>query len=110
MYRKGMTKSKYKESMRLFWTKRWKYERTPEDWVNHINGLKDLPSWYSKTHHAQTSKELVFDAIEKLVLEKKFTQEQAENLKKMINAGTEDQYVALSIMAAAKPKKFKKIT
>ena len=109
MYKNGLTKSKYKESMRFFWTKRWKYERTPEDWVNHINGIQNLPRWYNKTYYEKISKTLVCDAVDKLVLEKKFTKEEAVNIKKMLDAGKEDQYVALSIMAAVKPKKFKKI-
>jgi hypothetical protein len=111
MYKNGLTKSKYKESMRFFWTKRWKYERTPEDWVNHLNGevIIGRHSFVTLTTLINNCKTLVWDAVDKLVLEKKFTKEEAVNIKKMLDAGKEDQYVALSIMAAVKPKKFKKI-
>lgn len=106
-----MTKSKYKESMRFFWTKKWKYKRTPEEWVNAINGEPPEKGalWYSSSWYAALTKDLVCSAIDKLVLEKRFTKDEAVNLKKMLDAGKEDQYIALSAMASVKPKKFKKI-
>jgi len=110
----GITKSKYKQSMRLFWTKRWKYERTPDDWVALLNG--DLPESYKRRHHwlsvasiQSFNKGILHEAIEKLILEKKISKEEAISLKSMLDGCREDQYIAVSAMAAVKPKKFKKI-
>ena len=98
-----MTKSKYKQSMRMFWTTKWRYERTPEEWVEWITVVP--------TYERTRNKTLIIDAISKLVLEKKITKQESENLNKMIDSpDKENVLLAITIMAQLKPKKFKKIT
>ena len=114
MYKKGLTKSKFKQTMRMFWTERWKYERTPEEWVTALNSnsgivwstlVKDIGSmpWGKRVS------DLLYSAIDKLILEKKLKKEEGVNLKKMLDGTPEDAYIAVSAMAVLKPKKFKKI-
>ena len=117
-YKKGLSKAKFKQTMRMFWTERWKYERTPEDWVISIHGphirgsnkgvyaqgSKALPPW------AGRATDLLFSAIDKLVLERKLLKQQAKNLKEMLSSpDPENALVAVTIMATLKPRKFKKI-
>ena len=99
----------------MFWTQRWKYERTPQDWVISIHGPHI--KWAKPTNELATiamppwgkkAIDLLEDALDKLVLEKKLEKEEGENMKKMISGTEEDAYVAISIMATLKPKKFKR--
>lgn len=109
-YKKGMSKSRFKNKMRNFWTDRWRYEKTPEVWVE---SLKEDGSQYWSNSDCRLSssftRDLLEDALDKLVLEKKLNKDEAENLKKMIRGTEEDAYVAVSAMAILKPKKFKKV-
>lgn len=109
-YKKGMSKSRFKNKMRNFWTDKWKYEKTPQQWVE---ALADdgLQYWNSTVNHLSHhfTRDLLEDALDKLVLEKKLTKDEAESLKKMIHGTAEDAYLALIVMAALKPKKFKKV-
>jgi 23S rRNA G2069 N7-methylase RlmK/C1962 C5-methylase RlmI len=108
-YKKGLSKTKFKNAMRMFWTQRWKYERTPDQWVE---ALKEDGTryWSSSRFKLSTSftKDLLEDALDKLVLEKKLKKDEAENLKNMLASTEEDAYLALIVMAGLKPKKFKK--
>lgn len=108
-YKKGMSKTKFKSKMRNFWTDRWKYERTPQQWVD---SLAEEGSRYWSSHQFKIStsftKDLLEDALDKLVLEKKLKKDEAENLKKMLAGTEEDAYLAVVVMAGLKPKKFKK--
>ena len=108
-YKKGMSKSRFKNKMRNFWTDRWRYEKTPQEWVDSL--AEDGTQYWSNTHLRLSSsftRDLLEDALDKLVLEKKLNKDEAENLKKMIRGTEEDAYVAVSAMAILKPKKFKK--
>ncbi len=108
-YKKGMSKSKFKNKMRNFWTDRWKYEKTPQAWVDSLShGVKIY--WSNSKHNLNPNQaqELLEEALDKLVLEKKLKKDEAENLKKMISGTEEDAYIAVSAMAILKPKKFKK--
>jgi hypothetical protein len=110
-YKKGLSKTKFKNTMRMFWTQRWKYERTPEDWVDSLT--QDGIQYWNSSFGALSkhfTRDLLEAALDKLVLEKKLDKDQAESLKKMIAGTSEDAHVALIIMATLKPKKFKKIT
>ena len=106
-YKKGMSKSKFKNKMRNFWTDRWKYEKTPQGWVDSIS--KGVKIYWSNHDNIGSNQaiNLLEDALDKLVLEKKLKKDEAENLKKMIDGTEEDAFIALSIMAQLKPKKFK---
>jgi hypothetical protein len=112
MYKNGMTKSKFKKSMRFFWTKKWTYEKSPQDWVNIINAKEIWTignSEYAKTINASSTKKILVMAVDKLVLEKKCTKEEGENLKTMIGSpDQENQFLALTVMATLKPKQFLK--
>ena len=120
MYKNGLSKTQYKNKMRMFWTKRWKYQRTPEEWLDDLfpEGkekpllpknqyhyvLYKRPSSYQK----ELSMNLLNDAVDKLTLEKKFTKDQSNTVKKMLASSKEDAYMALVLMKSAKPKKFKR--
>lgn len=112
MYKNGMTKSKFKESLRFFWTKKWTCKRSPQDWVSIINA-KEI--WtignreYAKTINASSTKRILVMAVDKLVLEKKCTKDEGENLKKMLESeDQENQFLAITVMANLKPKQFLK--
>jgi len=99
-YKRGMSKSKYKAHMKLFWTRRWRYEKSPEEWVELINNRRG----------GAEALRLVQDAVEKLILEKQVSKEQGVNLQNMLKSPDEENnLVALTIMATLKPKKFKRI-
>jgi len=120
-YKKGMLKAKFKQTMRMFWTERWKYERSVEEWVDSLSGPEVI--WSTPTgnvsvhtpHYVSVplgyrAKDLLFSAIDKLVLERKLLKQQGESLKKMIESpDPENALVAVTIMATLKPRKFKKI-
>jgi len=115
-YKKGLSKTRFKASMRMFWTEKWKYEKTPEEWVEALksepesrrHGSRMIPPGMPQGKRAE---DLLFSAIDKLVLERKLLKEQSKNLKEMLSSpDPENTLVAITIMAALKPKKFKKIT
>ena len=107
-YKKGMSKSRFKNKMRNFWTDRWKYEKTPQGWVDSISeGVKIYWSNHDNIGSNQAIN-LLEDALDKLVLEKKLNKLEGENMKKMISGTSEDAFIALTIMATLKPKKFKR--
>lgn len=86
--------------MKLFWTKQWRYEKSPEEWVTLINDRRTGAS------HMR----LILLAVDKLILEKQVTKEHGDNLKKMIESSDEESnLLAITIMASLKPKKFKKL-
>lgn len=111
-YKKGISKSKFKNKMRMFWTQRWKYERTPEEWVDSITEPTHMwsNSKFSRSAapYGKKALDILEDALDKLVLEKKLKKEESANMKKMLAATEEDAYVAISVMAQLKPKKFKR--
>lgn len=96
-----ISKTKYKESLRWFWIREWKYERTPEEWAAlidkpYIAGAKDL--------------RLIQKALDKLEREKKIDNAQKNRLWEMIKSpDQENVVVAITVMATLRPKKFKKI-
>ena len=99
MYKEGLSKQVYKKKLRLFWTKYWKYNRTPEEWVDLI------------THNIAggSAIRLVTKAIHKLRLEHKISKDEEKRLIEMINSNSrEDCMVALTVMKSVKPNKFKK--
>lgn len=99
MYKRELSKTQFKHRMRNFWTNRWHYERTPEDWVEKMDNA--LYRTYTQN--------LLKQALDKLVLEKKIDKEQNKNLLAMIKSSDkENATVALHVMAQLKPKKFKK--
>lgn len=114
-YKKGLSKTKFKNKMRMFWTYRWKYERTVEEWVESLKGTQvkySTPSGMKQIINVppfhKKAKDLLEDALDKLVLEKKLKKDEVQNLKKMLDGTPEDAYIAISIIASLKPKKFKK--
>jgi len=110
-YKKGMSKSKFKNKMRNFWTNYWRYERTPQEWVDSIF---ETTIWSnrrlaaSQVPYGGKAIDLLDSALDKLVLEKKLKKEEALNMQKMLLGTEEDAYLALIVMAGLKPKKFKK--
>ena len=112
-----MSKARYKKRLRDFWKNKWKYIRTPEEWVNivtdgvwwhqdHANGSRT--SVQALGFDSTKAKSLISDAIDKLILEKKLQKKDEERLKQMIESpDRENAMIAISIMAAVKPKMFK---
>lgn len=101
-----------KEDLRNFWTKLWFYHKTPNDWVSKLNGdhFDDGRSFVSKTTSAKYHKVILLMAIDKLVYDKQIAEKEADSLKKMIESSDrEDHYMAITIMALKKPKKFKNV-
>jgi len=95
-YPHNMSRTKYKKSFRFFWTKRWKYERTPEEWA-------------ALCQKRGLAKVLLMQALEKLSLEKKVTPEEKKSLTDMLNSTDSETIVlAVHVMARLKPKKFKR--
>lgn len=102
-----MTKSKYKNSMRMFWTKEWKGDKTPDEWVECISD-KGSPNHSIKMFRVK-HRTILLNALDKLVLEKKMSKEQKNSVERMIlSPDPENQYIGVSIMATLKPKKFKR--
>lgn len=114
-YKKGLSKTRFKQTMRMFWTERWRYQRTPEEWVESVH--TDTGVWYSgpdrnviNAPFGRRASDLLFSAVDKLVLERKLLKASGENMKEMIvSPDRENALVAIQIMAALKPKKFKKV-
>lgn len=105
-YKKGMTKSKYKARMRNFWHDRWYYNVSIETWC----GLLTNEMWTTSTSfNHRRANELIFDAIEKLILEKKLTKDEAANLRSMLRSeDKENVHLAVMVIARLKPKAFAK--
>lgn len=106
-YKKGMTKSKYKAKMRNFWDDRWYHNVSIETWC----GLLTNEKWtsLSQAFNQRRANELIFDAIEKLILEKKLTKDEAETLRNMLRSkDKENVHLAVMIIAKIKPKVFAK--
>lgn len=112
-YKNGMSKTQFKNYMRMFWTEKWRYGRSVEEWVNSLNDKwsgTSLGKDIRQTPYGQRAQDMLFSAIDKLVLEKKIFKIQGENLKTMIKSSDrENAILAIQIMHGLKPKKFKKI-
>jgi len=107
-YKKGMSKAKFKHSMSNFWPTRWQYSKTVEEWVHALHDGA-FSSTQQREVYRNLIKDLLFSAIDKLVLERKLLKQQGKNMKEMISSpDPENALVAITIMAALKPKKFKK--
>lgn len=116
MYKRGMTKEKFTGKMRYFWTTHWKYG-TVDTWVKltmdkvHIDN-PDTNLWRNKTFDIEVNNafQLIDYAIDKLVLEKLLKKDQAKRIREMLKSPDEENhYLAISIMASVKPKKFKQV-
>ena len=119
-YKKGMTKSKYKAKMRNFWDDRWYHNVSIETWCGLLTNEKLTMQlcgqvWTSSQAFNQRRanelifNELIFDAIEKLILEKKLTKDEAETLRNMLRSkDKENVHLAVMIIAKIKPKVFAK--
>lgn len=93
------SKQRYKNSLRMFWTTRWKYISL-EQWIEEL----DNHLWY-KTRILS----ILSDGLYKLVLEKKLEEDKVHNLLQMLQSpDKENVYMGLSIMQKLRPKKFKK--
>ena len=109
-YKKGMTKSKYKAKMRNFWDDRWFNNLSIETWCGLLEHKIGVNSIYTtKLANQRRANELIFDAIEKLILEKKLTKDEAETLRNMLRSkDKENVHLAVMIIAKIKPKVFAK--
>lgn len=116
MYKRGMTKEKFAGKMRYFWTTHWHYQ-TIDAWIASTKAKADLDSkeptlWGSGSWKAEVNNdcELINQAINKLVLEKLLKKDQAKRIREMLKSPDEENhYLAISIMASVKPKKFKQV-
>lgn len=115
MYKKGMTKEKFAGKMRYFWTTHWKYG-TIDIWVSWTKAKVDMENDKNMFHNAAYAREvnsaceLINQALNKLVLEKLLKKDQAKRIRELLKSPDEENhYLAISIMASVKPKKFKQI-
>lgn len=105
-YKKGLTKSKYKAKMRNFWYDRWYRNVSIETWSGILSG----EMWTtSQSFNQRRANELISDAIEKLILEKKLTKDEATSLRNMLRSeDKENVHLAVLAIARLKPKAFKR--
>lgn len=111
-----MTKEKFAGKMRYFWTTHWRYQ-TIDAWLESTKAKADLESeeptlWGNGSWKQGVNNdcELINQAINKLVLEKLLKKDQAKRIREMLKSPDEENhYLAISIMASVKPKKFKQV-
>lgn len=105
-YKKGLTKSRYKAKMRNFWHDRWYNNVSISTWCGILSG----EMWTtSMSFNQRKANELIFDAIEKLILEKKLSKDEAANLRSMLRSeDKENVHLAVMVIARLKPKAFSK--
>ena len=116
MYKKGMTKEKFAGKMRYFWTNHWHYG-TIEAWVDMTKAKMDIDNedptlWRNSvfTKEVDNAWELLQQAIDKLVLEKLLKKDEAKRIRELLKSpDSENHYIAISIMASRKPKKFRDV-
>lgn len=100
-----MTKTRYKNYMKKFWSKRW-YYRTVEQWTDAILQRKFVYNLTGLT--SQKANELIFECIEKLILEKKINKAQGESIKSMLRSQDEESvYLGVLTIKSIKPKHFR---
>jgi hypothetical protein len=99
-----------KHKLRLFWTNEWSYGRSVEKWYELAT-----EHWFTNATdidhlvHVNPSLNLLIWAIDKLYYEKQLTEEERQRMRGMLNSPDEENiYMALTIMAQLKPKKFKR--
>lgn len=94
--------------MKKFWDKRW-YYRTIEEWTDTLLNLRLRPQYSRSNFDQEKATHLIFECIEKLVLEKKVTKDEAENLRSMLRSEDhENVNLAVILIARLKPRAFKK--
>lgn len=104
-----MSKARFKHTMSNFWPTRWQYSKTVEEWVDALHDGA-FSSTQQRDIYRNLIRDLLFSAIDKLVLERKLLKQQAKNLKEILSSpDKENALVAVTIMAALKPRKFKKL-
>lgn len=111
-----MTKEKFAGKMRYFWTKHWYYQDI-EFWARIIADklsieVKDGSMWRNSAFDAETLAiyKTLDAAIDKLVLEKLLKKDEAKRIRELLKSpDSENHYIAISIMASRKPKKFKDV-
>jgi len=94
-----MTKSRFKAHLKNFWKNNWTIQSSM-DWMHSLNT--------SHWNKVRVTYKLI-SAIDKIVLEKKCTEEEGENLKAMLGSpDQENRVLAITIMSNLKPKQFLK--
>lgn len=92
-----LSKQYHKKTYRYFWTVAWQF-KSLDEWIMCIADQR-----YDK--HTTTLQ----CAVNKLVLERKLTEDTAASIKQMLaSPDKESIYIGLMIMQKLKPKKFKK--
>ncbi len=105
-YGKSIPEPTTQEMLRKFWTKYWTYNKTIDWWVDACS----ISGKNANGVHVSSGYLVKLDlALLKLVSEKQFTNEKADELSKMLRAkDRETIYLAISIIQVHKPKKFKR--
>jgi len=100
MDKKQVSKSRFKAYLKNFWKDTWEI-KSPMYWVHALNTAK-----WNKTRIMYKLNQ----AIEKLILEKKCTEDEGANIIKMLESPDEENKIlAISIMASLKPKQFRNV-
>jgi len=100
MDKKQVSKSRFKAYLKNFWKDVWQIQ-SPMYWVHALNTTK-----WNKTRIMYKLNQ----AVEKIVLEKKCTEEEGANIIKMLESPDEENKIlAISIMASLKPKQFRNV-
>ena len=100
---KILSKTQHKKRYKQFWRNHW-VKLSIQEWIDLLTGKK------ISVFGTERPKIMVTQAVEKLKLERKITEEEASNLLAMLQSPDSDnKYMALCIMRKYKPKEFKRI-
>jgi hypothetical protein len=107
MSKEEYSRSYHKKRLKNFWKTRWIPGRSVQLWSDVI-GISS-GGWGRNHLNARTSTMIILDAVEKLYLEKKLSEDEKVNIINMIKSPDEEsRYTALSILYNLKPKAFER--
>jgi len=100
---KSLSKTQHKKRYKQFWRNHW-VKLSIQEWIDLLTGKMGVI--YPNRNYSA----LITQAVEKLKLERKITEEEASNLLAMLKSpDSENKYMALCVMYKHKPKEFKRI-
>ena len=107
MSKEEYSRSYQKKRLKNFWKTRWIPGRNIDIWLEVLSKL-NMNAGRSAIN-ARVSSRVILDAVEKLYLEKKITEDEKINLTNMLKSpDQENRYIALVSMYNLKPKAFER--